>query len=161
MWQRCYSHVSISLYLWIGAECSCPQREKRFSKKVFVEKGFFSPTRHRSCVGEVSGILLRLFQSIKHRQRLVFLRNRLRESTLANRRRPCGLVSWAWLQSDSTPAERRTKWINFSYGYSCSHVPSGLSQTFGECDCPLWAWTFVVHPICPQKNEAGASFITY
>ena len=27
----------------------------------------------------------------------------------------------------------------FFNGYFCSHVASGLSQTFGECDCPLWA----------------------
>ena len=31
---------------------------------------------------------------------------------------------------------------DFSYGYLCSHVPSTLLWTLGECDCPLWAWTF-------------------
>ena len=42
------------------------------------------PTRGNP-IRRMSGILLRLFQSIKHRQRLVFLRNRLRESLHTNR----------------------------------------------------------------------------
>ena len=61
-----------------------------------------SPTGHRVSVCEVSTIFLRLFQSIKHRLWLVFLRNRLRESTLANRLHAFAFASWAWLQSDST-----------------------------------------------------------
>ena len=59
----------------------------------------------------MSTILLRLFQSIKHRLWLVFLRNRLRESCIPIEHRYNSL-SWAGLQVAPTAAERNKKLRN-------------------------------------------------
>ena len=66
-----------------------------------VLRRMFMPTRGNH-IRLMSTILLRLLQPIKHRLRLVFLGNKLRESTLANRLRLFE-ISWRPFSSDCCP----------------------------------------------------------
>ena len=66
--------------------------------------GIFRSTFSSDCCNQSVNFLATISGSPL--QEIDLLGNKLRESLLANRRRPCGLVSWAGLQSAATNASR-------------------------------------------------------